>query len=117
MGVGMVLFLWLFLAPFIAIGVFLAGSCLSALFGRTEVRQTGMQGVVFTGIGILGWRRCFDASQVKDVRLHQKNNSEGSDTYSILIETRDGKQVKLGSMLSSERRQFVLGATRKALLR
>jgi hypothetical protein len=117
MGLGMVIFLWLFLTPFIAIGLMLAGTCLSALLGRTEVRITGTQGVLFTGIGAFGWRRRFDASQVKDVRIFQKHNREGSDTFSILIEVRDGKQIKFGSMLSNERRQFFLGALRQTVRR
>jgi len=117
MGVGMVLFLWVFLTPFIAVGLFVAGSCLNCLFGRTEARVTGTQGIVFTGVGALGWRRRFDASQVKDTRILQTTSSKGQDTFNLLIETRDGKQIKFGSMLSNERRQFVLGALRKTLLR
>lgn len=117
MGVGMVLFLWVFLTPFITVGLFVAGSCLNCLFGRTEVRVTGAQGTVFTGIGSLGWRRRFDASQVKDTRILQTTNSKGQDAFNLLIETREGKQIKFGSMLSNERRQFVLGALQKTLLR
>ena len=44
MGVGAVLFLWVFLTPFITIGLFVAGSCLNCLFGRTEVKVAAMQG-------------------------------------------------------------------------
>ncbi len=117
MGVGMVLFLWLFLTPFITVGMFVAGSCLSALFGRTEVRVNGTQGTVFTGVGSLGWRRRFDAAQVKNVTLQQKRNSEGSDSFVLLLEMRAGKQVKLGSLLSGERRNFMLVALRQTLLR
>ena len=46
----------------------------------------------------------------------QTRNSQGNDTFTILIETREGKQLKLGSLLSNERRQFVLGALRRSLL-
>ena len=117
MGVGMVLFLWLFLTPFIAIGLFTAAGCLNCLFGHTEVRVAGTQGSVFTGIGALGWRRRFDASQVKEMRLLETTSSKGQNTTSLLIETREGKQLKLGSLLTSERRKFFLGALRKTLLR
>jgi hypothetical protein len=117
MGVGMVLFLWLFLTPFIVVGLAVAAGCLNCLFGRTEVRVAGTQGSAFTGIGALGWRRRFDTSQVKDVRMVETANSKGQNTTNLLIETREGKQMKLGSLLTSERRQFVLGALRKTLLR
>jgi hypothetical protein len=115
MSVGMTIFLWVFLMPFVLVGLFVAGAALSSLFGRTEVRINEVEATVFTGIGALGWRRRFDPSQVKDIRTHRKHNSEGNDTLTILVETREGKQIKLGSLLSNERRQFVLAALRKRL--
>ncbi len=117
MGGGTVLFLWLFLTPFMAVGLFVAVSCLNCLFGRTEVRVAGAQGAISTGVGALSWRRCFDASQVKAVRILQTINSKGQDSFSLLIETREGRQFKFGSLLSGERRQFILSALRKTLLR
>jgi hypothetical protein len=117
MSPGMTTFLWLFLTPFIAVGLLVTGGCLTGLFGRTEVRLENMRATVFTGVGSLGWKRTFDASQVKDVRLYERRNDEGRNSVSILVETRAGKQVKLGSMLTNERRQFVLGALRRNLLK
>jgi hypothetical protein len=118
-GVGMTLFLWIFLTPFILVGLVLIGACLSALGGRTEVRIRNAEGVVFVGIGTLGYRRRFDASAVKDVRIDDKQWSDNDGrrqrkTY-IIIETREGKLVKFGSMLAEERRKFVAGAVRKML--
>src|ERR1035441_816969 len=108
MSVGMTIFLWIFLTPFILIGLAMIGAFLSCLAGQTEVRISNAEGVVFTGIGTLGYRRLFDASAVKDVRLDDKQwrDSDGGrqrKTY-IVIETREGKLVKLGSMLTEERR-------------
>ena len=117
MSGGMTLFLWLFLTPFILVGLFMIGVCLSSWFGHTEVRLDHQRGVVFTGVGGWGWKRSFDASAVTDVRSFQKHNSEGADTFGILIETRAGKQVKLATLLTNERRQFVLRAARQVLLR
>ena len=117
MSVGMTIFLWIFLTPFITVGLLVAGSCLNCVFGRTEVRVAGAQGAVFTGIGALGWRRPFDASQVKEARIRESTSSKGQTSCNIVIETREGKEIKFGSMLSGERRQFVLGALRKTLLR
>ncbi|MGA3008106.1 MAG: hypothetical protein ABSE59_09475 [Opitutaceae bacterium] len=42
---------------------------------------------------------------------------EGRDNFSILVETREGKQIKFGSLVTNERRQFMVGALRKTLLR
>jgi hypothetical protein len=119
MSVGMTIFLWIFLTPFILIGLAMIGAFLSCLAGQTEVRISNAEGVVFTGIGTLGYRRRFDASAVKDVRLDDKQwrDSDGGrqrKTY-IVIETREGKLVKLGSMLTEERRKYVAGAVRKVL--
>jgi hypothetical protein len=114
---GMTLFMWLFLTPFIAIGLFMASLCLSSLFGCTEVKIENTRGTIFTGVGPLGWKRKFDASQVRDVRINQSFNRNGQQTSVLLIELRDGKQMKLGSLLSNERRQFFLGALRRTLVR
>lgn len=121
MGVGMTLFLWIFLTPFILVGLLLMGTFLSCLFGHTEVRLLNAQSAVFVGIGSLGYTRRFDASQVEDVRIddRQWRDSDGDRRRKtcIVIETRAGKQIKFGSMLSEERRKFVAGAVRQALLR
>jgi hypothetical protein len=113
MTVGMTVFLWLFLTPFILIGLCFAGVAISGLFGRTEVRITNSQATVFTGIGALGWKRRFRPSHVKSCRVHQRHNSEGSDTFTVLVETREGKEIKFGALLSNERRQFIVKALRK----
>ena len=114
---GMLAFLWLFLLPFILIGLAFIGTVLVCLFGRTEVRIANSKGIIFIGVGSVGWKRRFEASQIKAIKLHTSNNREGSNSVSVLLETREGKQMKFGSLLSNERRQFVLAALRKTILR
>jgi hypothetical protein len=119
MSLGMTIFLWIFLTPFILIGLVMIGAFLSCVAGRTEVRLGNTGGVIFTGIGSLGYRRRFDASAVKDVRLDDKQWSDSDGRRQrkscIVLETREGKLVKFGSMLAEERRKFVAGAVRKVL--
>jgi membrane protein implicated in regulation of membrane protease activity len=121
MGVSMTLFLWLFLTPFIAIGLFFVGSFLSCLFGRTEVRLRDTQGMVFTGIGALGYKRRFIATDVKEVTIddRQWRDSDGDRrrNTAIVIETREGRRIRFGSMLSEDRRRFVASALRRLLVR
>ena len=67
----------------------------------------------------MGYRRRFVSSAVKEVRVDDRSwrDSDGGrqrKTY-IVIETREGKQLKFGSMLTDERRKFVAGALRRAL--
>jgi hypothetical protein len=55
----------------------------------------------------------------KDVRIEDRQwrDSDGDRQRKtcILVETPEGKQVKLGSMLTPERRKFLAGAVRKVL--
>jgi len=119
MSMGMTIFLWLFLTPFILVGLFMIGAFLSCVAGRTEVRINNPEGVVFNGIGALGYRRRFVTSAVKGVRVEDRawRDSDGDrqrKTY-IVIEAHEGKLLKFGSMLTEERRRFVAGALRRAL--
>ncbi len=119
MSLGMTLFLWLFLTPFIAIGLLLLGTFLSSIGGRTEVQVNSKAGTVFTGIGPLGWRRRFDPEAVKNVGIQDRSwrDSDGNrqKKVAIVLETRAGKEIKFGTMLNGPRRNFVAGALRQAL--
>jgi hypothetical protein len=117
---GMTLFLWLFLTPFIAIGFAMLMAFFSCLAGRTELQIQGGQCVLFTGIGSLGRRKRFSISAVKDVRIEDKRwrDSDGDSRRNtqIVIDTNE-KAIKFGSMLTNERRQFFAGCARKELVR
>jgi hypothetical protein len=120
MSLGMTLFLWLFLTPFIAIGLGMLCVFLSCLAGRTELLIQGSQCVLFTGVGALGWRKRFSTSEVKDVRIEDKRwrDSDGDSRRNtqIVVETSE-KPIKFGSMLTDERRRFIAGCVKKELLR
>jgi hypothetical protein len=119
-GVGMTLFLWVFLTPFIAVGTAMLMAFLSSLAGRTEVQIQGGQGVIFTGIGPLGFRKRFSVSEVQDVRIENRrwrdSNGASHKNAQIVIET-NRKPVNFGSMLTDERRRFVAGCLKKELVR
>ncbi len=119
-GVGMTIFLWIFLTPFITVGAIMIGTFLSAIAGRTEVEVRQSEGSVFTGIGPLGWRRRFNAGTVVDVRIENRSwrNSDGDhrNKTQIVIEGQDGRQLKFGTLLREDRMKFVAAALRKALL-
>jgi hypothetical protein len=121
MGVGITIFLWLFLTPFILIGSAMIAGFFSCLAGHTEVSIRNAEGIVFSGIGAVGRRRRFDARGVQDVRLDHKHwrDSDGADQSKthIIIEPRQGKPIKFGSMLREDRKKFLTLALRKALIR
>src|SRR5512140_2333612 len=106
----MTLFLWLFLTPFIAVGLAMLGAFLSAIGGRTEVRIRNREGIVFTGIGPLGLRKRFDAGEVDAVRIEEEPYTTRSGTsrnrVRIVLQPRQGKLIKFGASLNEERRQF-----------
>lgn len=120
LGIGMTLFLWVFLTPFIAVGLAMIGAFLSSLAGRTELQVQGNQCVLFSGIGSLGFRKRFSTSEVKDVRIEDKRwrDSDGDSRRNtqVVIET-SNKPIKFGSMLTNERRRFVAGCLKKELIR
>lgn len=119
MGVGITIFLWLFLTPFIVIGLAMIGAFFSALGGRTEVLIHSSEGVLFRGIGSIGWKKRFNPQAVKDVRIDERQwrDSDGDRQRKtdIVMELHDGKLIKLGSSLTAERRKFLAAALRKAL--
>ena len=120
MGAGITIFLWIFLLPFIAIGLAMFAAFLSCLGGRTEIRVEGGDVRYFAGMGPIGSRRQFKKNTVKDVRIEDETwtsrKGHVRERKNILIEFTEGKPFKLGGSLSDERRQFVAAATRRALL-
>jgi hypothetical protein len=119
MSWGLTLFLWVFLLPFIAVGVAMIAAFLSSIGGRTEVRVDNSEVVVFSGIGALRSRRQFARPNAAGIRLdvRQWRDSDGGRhrNANIVIELREGKPVKFGSTLTEVRRKFVAAAVRQAL--
>lgn len=116
--VGVTLFLWLFLAPFMAVGCLLLFMFLSSLGGRTELRLQGGQGTLFTGIGPVGFRKQFAFSEIRSVRMEDRSwvDSNGTQHRSAqIILDADPKPIKFGSMLTRDRRRFLGGALKKEL--
>ena len=120
MPVGLTVFLWLFLTPFIAVGLVLFTTFLSCLAGRTEIRIQGGEGCLLSGVGPLRFRQHFSTGEVKDVRIEDRqwcdSNGHARRKAQIVIET-DRKRIQLGSMLTQERRQFVAAALKRELVR
>lgn len=116
---GMLIFLWLFLTPFILIGLGMIAAFLSCLAGRTEARLDDSRGVIFTGVAGVGYRQRFLTHDVTRVRL-EATRSRGDDSASgqtrIVLDLREGKSIKFGSSLTEARRRFVAAALRKKLL-
>jgi hypothetical protein len=115
MGSGGTIFLWLFLTPFIVIGLSMIGTFFFLLVGKTEVRIHNDQGTVFTGVGSVGLRRRFNPKAIKETRILNDEYNNGQPKVRIVLETREGKLIKFGTMLREDRKKFVAGAVRHAV--
>lgn len=118
MGPGMTIFLWLFLTPFMMVGLALLLGLVMSLAGRTEVRVRESGGEVFSGIGPIGLCHRFDPASVRSIRLEdrQVSSTDGvvSRQASIVLET-DEATLKFGTLLTYPRRTFLASALREAL--
>lgn len=121
MTVGMVIVMWLFLTPFILVGLALLFGFFHALVGRSELRVEGDEGVIFSGIGPVGSRQRFRPSEVTDVRYEtrQWRTSRGAEQNisKIVVERSSGKALSFGSSLPEDRRKFLALATKRACRR
>jgi hypothetical protein len=119
-GVGLCLFLWIFLTPFLLAGAAMVAGLGMCLAGKTEIRWTMEEGVLFTGIGPLGWSRRFNPRTVREVRLIKKNwtDSDGDkrNQSEIILECSDGKTLKWGSTLNEEHRKFLASALHQSFI-
>ena len=114
MTVGMTIFLWLFLTPFIAIGLVMLGALLTCAAGRVEVRLRDGVGVVFMGFGPVGWRRRFEVSRVKSVTIGRTTWSQNEQTKPVIV-IDCGEPLRFGSGLPEVRREW-MGATLRKML-
>ncbi|MGV3606490.1 MAG: hypothetical protein ACO1RA_08775 [Planctomycetaceae bacterium] len=105
----------LFAVPFVIGSIVLIVISCMTVAGKVVVTVSGNEGSIFTGIGPIGWRRKFDWSEVK---LVEENNAEflGMQNQNGVVVSLIGKKRRdLGSMLTTERREYVAQALRKKL--
>lgn len=118
MGVGMSIFMLLFMVPFVLVGTVVLGAALVSLMGHVEARigdeRDADAGCVFIGVGKIGWRRRFKVSAVKNVKIGLTGSSTNDKPdRGVIIEA--DRTIKFGSMLPDERRRW-MAATLKTLL-
>lgn len=114
MTVGTVLFLWIFLIPFMLIGTLIFVAFLIAIAGRCEVIVQSGRGTAGTGIGPLMWRQKFDANAVKSVRTGETTWKQNDQRKPLVLIEADRK-VKFGSGLAEERRLWMTAVLARTL--
>ena len=116
LGVGETLLMWLFLTPFILVGLCKFFSVLSCLFGRTTLRIGHSGGELFTGIGPFGWTRRF-LFLPSDVRYEDRHWRvlNGIRSMQGVLVFKDGKEMTFGSNCPPERLQFLVAGAKTTL--
>jgi hypothetical protein len=113
MSLGMTIFLWIFLLPFIAIGLLMAGTVLYFAFGSVHVRITADRVMVRSAIGPFGWWRTCPRDSVRTVRSVERRSvdSDGDRSSKRTIEIRGEPLLAFGGSLKHERRRWLAAAT------
>ncbi|MDR1011900.1 MAG: hypothetical protein LBM04_12395 [Opitutaceae bacterium] len=117
-GFGGLLFLWLFLTPFILIGMTMIAGVGVSLFGRIEItiQADTDAGRVFSGVGNIGRTRKFIPSQVVETGCTNTSWTFNNEHQKVVFfRTRDGKMIKFGTLLPENRRSFLIYALKRVL--
>ena len=92
-------FLWLFLTPFILVGIAMPMAAVYTMFGKREILIQDGVCTFFNGVGILGIRRRFKLCDVQSVKLERKSpySVNRVPKYRIYLTVRlaNGKVCKL----------------------
>jgi len=107
MSLGMTLFLCVFLVPFVAVGLLVAGLLVLHAAGKVEVLIGNSEAVVRTGIGFLVWRRRFDPTQIRRVYV-STTSWKTNDKPGHVIVLEGDETIKFGSLLPERRREWLV---------
>lgn len=115
---GVLLFMWLFLTPFMLIGLVLFASFLLSVAGRVRVSVREDEGRIFTGVGSVGYTQRFDASSVRHVTVERKQwrDSDGDSRSQTYVCIKADRDVKFGSMIPDVRRRYLAGILLEAMV-
>ena len=104
----------LFGLPFVAGTVLFGSLMLMTIVGKVMIRVEDGDGVIFTGVGALGWRRRFQWDDVNRVEeIVTSYQSPGNSGRMLALEGKT--RLTFGSMLNQGRRYFFLQVLRRML--
>ena len=104
----------LFGLPFVAGTVLFGSLMLMTIVGKVVIRVEDGDGVIFTGVGALGWRRRFrwdDVNRVEEIVTSYQSPGNSGRMLALEGKTR----LTFGSMLNQGRRYFFLQVLRRML--
>ncbi|MFK7789395.1 MAG: hypothetical protein AB8C95_07910 [Phycisphaeraceae bacterium] len=114
MGLGMTLFLCIFLIPFVAIGLLMIGAVFTNLVGSTVVSVGRDTAWVRTGVGPIGRTHRFDPRSLRSVGPSEsKGRPNGPRKELIQIDA--DKTIRFGSGMSEAKRDWLIAVLRRLL--
>ena len=105
----------LFGLPFLIGSCFLVSFCAMMTLGKVTVSVHGDRLAVFTGVGPFGIKRTASLSEFKTIREDFGFGAMNNNRTSRVIRLEGSRSMAFASMLSTERRYFLLAALRTAL--
>jgi hypothetical protein len=114
MGLGMTLFLCVFLTPFVTIGLMMLGVVLMCMMGSLVIRIGRDLATVKTGIGPVGWTRRFNPRQFRSIKSGQTKWQQNGE-HKQLIEIEAYRTVRFASGLSEAKRDWIIAVLRRLL--
>jgi hypothetical protein len=103
----------LFGIPFVLGTIFFGAMALMAVCGKVVVEVSDAGGVVFTGIGLVGWRKSFNPTELTAVRVERYASGRNQQLMTIVL---DGPhKLRFGSGLTEARRDFIANFLRQEL--
>jgi hypothetical protein len=115
MELGMTLFLFAFLTPFVMIGIGMTIASIMCLIGRVRVVVDEFDSYVATGLGWFQWKQRFDPRQVSDVEITDSQTESNGQVKQAIKITAD-RTVQFGSVLSQRRLEWLWAVTRELLV-
>jgi hypothetical protein len=107
------LFFWLFLTPFICVGIGTLVGALMCLFCKIEITIQSGVGRISTKVWGISWTRKFEPEQLDEIYTLHKGGGGSSSRNFVFLYQRNGKKLKFGSTLSDEQRLFFVYALRR----
>ena len=114
-SLGLSIFLCIFLIPFVTVGFCLFAAMLGNMFGKVRVIIGPHEARMYTGIGLLSWRKRFDPSTVHSVE-ESTPKWQSDNNNNLVIKIVADHTVKFGSLLSEERREWLQAVLHKMLI-
>ncbi|HLY43153.1 MAG TPA: hypothetical protein VKR52_18205 [Terracidiphilus sp.] len=105
----------LFGIPFLIGSCFLISWCVMSVAGQVVITRNLNQLSIFTGVGPIGWTRHYAFSDFRTAREDFSRYTAGWNRNGGVIRLEGQRGIGFGSMLTTERRYFLIGILRSAL--